>query len=229
MNTESTVDSRGESQSSINIPKDVVEKAIDAINQNDVAEKAVDVINPQKWARQTKNNLDCLAFNIVKPLMEQVVSGRIKHNLALIIAGLCAKSSYFPIDHKNITIQCLYQVMKRYKFHPSNLLKNDIQLDDVTVHVFPTWNTAYSVPDYVLNRLHSLCTRYGIDFEIFSKTGGKIHLTTNFLKVVTYFASDRGVEKQQEIWGAKKPLGHVMSQYLEPADAPFSPKPKRIP
>lgn len=171
---------------------------------------------------------------IVRPIMQQVAAKRIKKNLGMTIAALCGAIDLLPIHEKyqgkTNPFQTFSSNLTRYKEQPAydgeqvteakQILPSKKELQEVTLPVYPLMNREHGVPQEVINRWVELCNLYGIDHTMFTETGGTIRLSDEFLRAVAYFATDKGLEENQHIWGKIKPMSYVPTKLLDPQDLP---------
>lgn len=161
---------------------------------------------------------------IARPIMRQVAAGHLKKNLGLAVAAVCGGVHFLPhqtyYSGTTNSLQTLSSHLSHYKCQPNHLEPDPRPIEEVEIPVFPMFNKENDVPDIIIKRLVDLCDKYNIDHNLFTKTGGMIRLTKNFLQVVAYFATDKGLDKEQHIWGTKKPLSHIPHHLLDPQDIP---------
>jgi hypothetical protein len=161
---------------------------------------------------------------IMKPLMQKVAAGQIKKNLAMTVGAICGNISMLPMQEfytgKTHPFQTMSSHLSRYKCQPNDVGPDESPLEDTKIQVFPIMNSENEVPQRVVERFSKLCESEGIDPKIFTTTGGEIPLSQGFLRVVTYFGSDKGLDLVDSIWGGIKPLKHVSADLLLERDLP---------
>jgi len=171
---------------------------------------------------------------IVLPTMQHVAAKNIKKNMAMTISALCGCIDFLPIhpDYTGTTnpFQTFSSSLTRKMLQPAYSGKNPtkaqsvkpatIALDQTTIPVHPQLTLERGVPKAIIDRFVQLCNKYHIDHRIFTQTGGSITLTKNFLMVVSYWASDQGLEADKKIWGSLKPMRYVPTRWLDDKDLP---------
>ena len=151
--------------------------------------------------------------NIAKPIMRKVAANQMKKNLGLALIAVCGGINFLPINDaytgKTNPLQTLSSHLSHFKAQPNNLEPDNTPLEETLINVIPVINEKYNVPPKVIQRFIELCEQYNIDHNIFTTNGGNIKLSYDLLKVVSLFASDKGVNKENEIWGEIKPIIHI--------------------
>lgn len=177
---------------------------------------------------------DQFVETIVTPLMEHVAAKNIKKNHGMTIAALCGCIDFLPI-HQDYTgstnpFQTFSSTLTRKLIQPAYDSENQSKaqkispsqktLEETVIPVYPQLTAECGVPPKVINRFIQLCNKYNVNHSLFTETGGEISLSKNFLTVVSYWASDQGVDYENRIWNNIKPMKYVPLKWLDEADLP---------
>jgi hypothetical protein len=184
--------------------------------------------------REPAVGFDKFIDDIVRPIMEQVAAKNVKKNLGMTVSALCGCIDFLPI-HEDYTgstnpFQTFSSTLTRKLLQPAydggsqtkaqKILPAEISLDNTIIPVYPQLTAERGVSQKMINRFINLCNKYNVDHTIFTETGGEIALTKNFLTVVSYWASDQGLQAEDHVWGAIKPMKYVPTKWLDEADIP---------
>lgn len=166
----------------------------------------------RKAAVSTQEFMD----TIVTPIMGQVAAGHLKKNVGMIIAAICGRLSSLYITTTTPPLQTLSSDITRFKKQPvyqnetvggsKQVVASQNTPEEVQIPVYAQFNEVFNAPLKMVDRFVALCQEHGINHEIFTTKGGTITLTTDFLTVVTKFASDK------ELWDEKPLIAHTTKQ-----------------
>ena len=174
---------------------------------------------------------------VVKPIMAQVAANKLKKNLGMVIGALAARCSVFPsadyrCNCRTNPLQTFSADLTRFHMHPKYIdaegssITQGVEPDFATplheceIPVYPTMTAEYGMSPAIIQRFENLCSEYDIDSTMFTKTGGKIKIDKNFLTVAAYFASDRGLSRDQKLWGEMTVINHIPADLLKEEDKP---------
>lgn len=168
---------------------------------------------------------------VAKPIMRKVAAKKIKKNIGLVLSAIAGGIHFLPCkdEYTGTTnpIQTLSSHLSHYKCQPNNLMPENDK-EDSKIRVYPMVNKENLIPENIIKRFIELCKQYNIDYTIFTEKGGEIELDTEILKVIAYFASDKGLTKEKQIWGKIKPISHIPIELLEEKDIPMRKKNKIV-
>lgn len=180
---------------------------------------------------------------IVFPVMQHVAAKNIKKNMAMTVSALCGCINFLPI-HDEYTgttspFQTFSSTLTRRMIQPAykgqaptksqSIKPTTSSLENTVIPVYPQLTLEHGVPKRVIDRFVQLCRKYKVNHRLFTETGGEIALTENFLKVISYWASDQGLSEEDQIWGSIKPMRYVPSRWLDEKDLPAYAKKRRLP
>jgi len=197
-------------------------------------------ITPKKKRHWTKRQLpipiEDFMMKVVKPIMQQVAANKLKKNLGMVVGALAARCSIFPsADYRDNCqtnpLQTFSADLTRFHLHPNYdgkesgiaqgvLPDYDTPLAECEIPVYPTMTAEYGMTPAIIERFEALCSEYGVDSKMFTETGGSIKLSPNFLSVAAYFASDKGINREQKLWGQMTVISHVPTELLKEDDKP---------
>lgn len=190
--------------------------------QHDMDKKEHKVNRRGKYVKRRAVPFDTFIDSVARPVMGQVASGHLKKNLGLVLSAVCGGIGFLPYQTEYTgetnPLQTLSSHLSHYRCQPNHVPPDKRPLEELEIRVFPMFNQ--DVPPAVIERFIDLCNKYNIDHEIFTKKGGTIRVTKDLLRVVAYFASDKGLHPNESIWGSIKPLHHIPKYLLENEDIP---------
>lgn len=186
--------------------------------------------------RQLPIPIEDFMSKVVQPIMQQVAANKLKKNLGMVIGALAARCSIFPSEDyryncRTNPLQTFSADLTRFHMHPkydgegagvAQGVEPDFAtpLEECEIPVYPTMTAEYGMTPAIIERFEALCAEYGIDSKMFTETGGSIKLTPAFLSVAAYFASDKGLNREQKLWGEMTVISHVPVDLLKEEDKP---------
>lgn len=144
---------------------------------------------------------------IVEPIMGQVAAKHLKKNLGLVIAGVCGRISSLYHTTATPPLQTFSADVSRFNKQPAyhgetpegskQVCPSEFAAYEIQIPVHAQFNEQFNTPQNVIDCFVSLCTKHGIDSEMFTSSGGSINLSENFIELIREFAGN------PEIWGTE--------------------------